>query len=164
MIILGIDPGFARLGYGVVKKTGATIQFRAAGVITTTAREEFPRRLITIRHELKQLIVKYRPDRVGVERLYFFKNVTTAFGVGQAIGIITLTLAEAGLPVIELTPLQIKSILTGYGQASKPQVQKSLQLLFRLNRVPKPDDAADGLACAYCAALRPDAPRPKDRK
>ncbi|MFA6198208.1 MAG: crossover junction endodeoxyribonuclease RuvC [Patescibacteria group bacterium] len=164
MIILGLDPGFARLGYGVVKKTGNTIQFHAAGVITTTTRETFPQRLITIRQELRQLIKKFRPDQVGIERLYFFKNVTTAFGVGQAIGVITLTLAEAKLPTTELTPLQIKSILTGYGQASKPQVQKALRLIFRLNRAPKPDDAADGLACAYCAALGSMRPQIKNSK
>jgi crossover junction endodeoxyribonuclease RuvC len=164
MIILGLDPGFARIGYGVVAKIGSAIQFRAAGVITTTTKTEFPQRLIAIRQELQQLIKKYRPDQVGIEKLYFFKNVTTAFGVGQAIGVITLTLAEANVPITELTPLQIKSILTGFGQATKSQVQKTLQLIFHLNRVPQPDDAADGLACAYVTALKLDQARLKIEK
>jgi crossover junction endodeoxyribonuclease RuvC len=164
MIIIGLDPGFARLGYGVVKKVGSSIEFIAAGVITTTTKEEFPQRLLSISRELKLLLKKYRPDQVGIEKLFFFKNVTTAFGVGQAIGVITLTLAEADVPTTELTPLQIKSVLTGYGQATKTQVQKALQMTFRLNRVPKPDDAADGLACAYCTALSLERPRLKARK
>ena len=164
MIIIGLDPGFARLGYGVVNKIGTSIEFVATGVITTTAKEEFPQRLLSISRELKLLLKKYRPDHVGIEKLFFFKNVTTAFGVGQAIGVITLTLAGAKIPTSELTPLQIKSVLTGYGQATKIQIQKSLQLIFRLNRVPKPDDAADGLACAYCTALSLGRTHLKDRK
>lgn len=153
MIILGFDPGLARIGYGLVSKADRRVSFRAAGLITTPASQPFAQRLVRIHREVRRLIRKYRPDLVGIERLFFFKNAKTAFSVGQAWGVITFTVTSEHLPIIEFTPLQIKQMVTGYGQADKAQVQKMLKTLFRLKAAPKQDDVADALACAYCAAV-----------
>ncbi|MFA5107522.1 MAG: crossover junction endodeoxyribonuclease RuvC [Patescibacteria group bacterium] len=152
MIILGIDPGLARIGYGVIRKQGSALSYIDAGCITTSATMPFAQRLIVINRSLKKILQRHKPDHVAIERLFFFKNAKTAFSVGQAWGVITFTVTTAALPIIELTPLQIKQAVTGYGQAPKGQVEKILKLLLKVKNLPGPDDAADAVACAYCAA------------
>jgi len=152
MRILGIDPGTATTGFGVIDVAGPSIKFVQAGVITTPSTEEMPRRLSTIYRELLELITEFRPEQVAVELLYFATNVTTAMTVGQARGVILLAAAEAGLPIHEYTPLQVKQGVTGYGQAKKPQVQEMVKTLLGLKSIPKPDDAADALAIAITHA------------
>ena len=152
MRILGIDPGTATTGFGLIEKQGGTLKFVDAGVITTLPEFSMPNRLITIHEELSQLIVELKPDEVAVELLYFASNVTTALSVGQARGVILLAAAEAGLPIGEYTPLQVKIACTGYGRADKKQIQEMVRMMLGLNAIPRPDDAADGLAIAITHA------------
>lgn len=150
--VLGIDPGLATTGYGVIEERPGGYTVVDAGVITTGARESFGQRLDTIYAETKALIKKHRPHKVGIEQLFFAKNVTTAFSVGQARGVIYLACHQASIPVHEFTPLQVKQAITGYGQADKVQMQKMIKLLFKLKSTPRPDDMADALAIAVCCA------------
>jgi len=152
MRVLGIDPGTATTGFGVIDVSGQRVKFVQAGVITTLSTEEMPKRLVTIHQELTQLIAEFRPEQAAVELLYFATNVTTAMTVGQARGVVLLAIAQAGLPVHEYTPLQVKQGVTGYGQAKKPQVQEMVKTLLGLKSIPKPDDAADALAIALTHA------------
>lgn len=152
MIILGIDPGTATTGFGVIEKTGPKLRFVDAGVISTPADEEMPRRLVRIHECLTELIAEHKPDAVAVELLYFATNVTTAITVGQARGVVLLAAAEAGLSVAEYTPLQVKQAVTGYGKADKKQIQEMVKMILGLNGIPKPDDAADGLGIAITHA------------
>ncbi len=122
------------------------------GVIKTGQEDEFIQRLKYLSKDLKSIIKKYQPDLVAVEELFFFKNVKTALKVGQARGVILLTAVEAGKEVVEFTPLQIKQAITGYGRAEKGQMQQMVKALLNLKQIPKPDDAADALATAICAA------------
>jgi crossover junction endodeoxyribonuclease RuvC len=152
MRIIGVDPGTATTGFGVVDYYRGHCTFVDAGVITTPAHTPMPERLVTLHEELTQVIAETKPDLASVELLYFATNVTTAISVGQARGVILLTLAEAGLPVAEYTPMQIKQAVTGYGGAKKPQIQEMVRTLLSLPVIPKPDDAADGLAIAITHA------------
>jgi crossover junction endodeoxyribonuclease RuvC len=152
MKILGVDPGTATTGFGVIEKNGSTLKFVDAGVITTMPEMSMPNRLAIIHEELGQLITEHHPQVVAVELLYFATNVTTAITVGQARGVILLSAAEAGLSVAEYTPLQVKQAVTGYGKADKKQVQEMVKMMLKLSSIPKPDDAADGLAIAITHA------------
>jgi crossover junction endodeoxyribonuclease RuvC len=120
------------------------------GAITTPAREPIPERLLTIDRELGALVAKHHPDVVAIEELFFCKNVTTAMIVGQARGVIILGAARSGLPIFEYKPMEIKQAIAGYGKAPKSQVQEMVRMLLGLDHVPKPDDAADGIAVAVC--------------
>lgn len=156
MIILGIDPGTANLGYGIVKKTrGKKSKLEAIhyGCIKTSPDFSDGERLKKINNELNKLIKKYQPKVLAVENIYFFKNLKTAMPVSQAKGVILLTAAKKKIPVYEFTPLQVKMTVVGYGKAEKKQVQKMIQVLLNLKEFPKKDDAADALGVALCYAL-----------
>ncbi len=152
MIILGIDPGFARTGWGVIESTGSCVKMKAYGCLETDKDLNFSHRLEYLHIELTKIIKKYKPDLVGVEELFFCANVKTALNVGQARGVVLLTLRLNKLPFLEFTPLQIKQAISGYGKADKKQVQQMVKMIFNLEKIPKPDDAADALAVAFCAA------------
>jgi crossover junction endodeoxyribonuclease RuvC len=152
MRIIGVDPGTATTGFGVIEHHHGQFKFVDAGVITTPAGQPMPERLITLHEELAQVLKETTPDQAAVELLYFSTNVTTAITVGQARGVILLTLAQAGLIPAEYTPMQIKQAVTGYGGAKKPQIQEMVRVLLALHQIPKPDDAADGLAIAMTHA------------
>lgn len=155
MTILGIDPGFGRLGWGVIEKMkGQDWQAKAFGCLETSAKKSLSERLLEIHKEIRLLIKKYRPERVAVEELFFFQNVSTAIQVGQARGVVLLSAVEAGLPVDEYTPLEVKQAVAGYGRAEKKQVQKMVAVLLGLKGKVKSDDAADALAVALCAGAR----------
>lgn len=160
MIVLGIDPGTAALGYGVIERTGATLRALDFGCITTTPDEPLPVRLLRIHDALSELIRTHRPDLMGVERLFFSKNAQTAFGVGQARGVVLLAAAQGGIPVREATPSEIKVGVTGFGNADKEQVGRMVTVILGLDAVPTPDDTADALACAIAIA---NAERSDDR-
>jgi crossover junction endodeoxyribonuclease RuvC len=147
---LGIDPGTATTGYGVVEEIGGQLKALTSGVIRTRAGQPMAIRLQAIHHEIKQLAETWQPAEAAVEELFFSKNVRTAMSVGQARGVAMLALADAGLPVAEYTPLAIKQAVTGYGSADKKQMQEMMKMLLGLSAVPRPDDAADALAVAIC--------------
>lgn len=151
MIVLGLDPGLATTGYGVVHELpSGELVLIACGIISTPASEPLPERLLTIDRELNALIQEHHPDVVAIEELFFCKNVTTALVVGQARGVVILGAARNRLPVYEYKPMVIKQAVSGYGQASKSQVQEMVRLLLNLDQAPQPDDAADGVAVAIC--------------
>jgi len=154
---MGIDPGTATTGFGVIDCEHGRYTFVDAGVMTTPAHTPMPDGLMTLHEELAQVFADNKPEQAAVELLYFSTNVTTAISVGQARGVILLTLAEAGLLPAEYTPMQIKQAVTGYGGAKKPQIQEMVRNLLSLPAIPKPDDAADGLAIAmtHAAAYQP---------
>jgi crossover junction endodeoxyribonuclease RuvC len=152
MRIIGVDPGTATTGFGVIEHDHGRFKFVDAGVITTPAHTPMPERLITLHTELAQVLAEVNADQAAVEMLFFATNVTTAISVGQARGVILLTLAEAGLIPGEYTPMQIKQAVTGYGGAKKPQIQEMVRTLLKLPTIPRPDDAADGLAIAITHA------------
>jgi len=158
MIILGIDPGLAITGYGLIKFETQNSKFEILkyGCIVTSAKIDFAQRLKIIYDELKRLVRKYQPQRVAIEKIYFAKNTKTAMQVGEARGVITLVAVQNKIPVFGYTPLQVKQCLTGYGQASKQQVQKMVKVILNLKEIPKPDDAADGLAVAIVCAQMED--------
>jgi crossover junction endodeoxyribonuclease RuvC len=148
MRILGVDPGTATTGFGVIDVEKGKLKFVDAGVISTPAGEPMETRLMTIYEELGELIAEHKPDQIAIELLYFATNVTTAISVGQARGVVMLCVAQAKLPMGEYTPLQVKQAVTGYGKADKKQIQEMVKTLLNLNAIPKPDDAADALAIA----------------
>ncbi|MEN6478988.1 MAG: crossover junction endodeoxyribonuclease RuvC [Anaerolineales bacterium] len=150
MLILGLDPGLATTGYGLVEGEGAEMRMVAYGVIETPAHIPIGDRLAQLYAAITALLVRYRPQAAAVEELFFATNARTAIMVGEGRGVILLALAQAAVPVIEYTPLQIKQAVTGYGLADKAQVQQMVQLLLSLEAVPKPDDAADALAASIC--------------
>ncbi len=152
MIILGLDPGTATTGYGVIRMTNFKITCVAYGAIITRPEMAMPERLKVIYEDLGQILEQYSPDEVAVEKLFFGRNTTTAITVGQARGVLLLRLAQAGLTIGEYTPMQIKQALVGYGNAEKKQVQYMVQHFLKLPEVPRPDDAADALAIAICHA------------
>lgn len=152
MIIIGIDPGFAITGYGVLEYLGNKFRVIDVGVISTEAGEEFSGRLLSICNVLDDLINKYNPDAMAVEELFFNTNVKTAIKVGHGRGVALLSAAKAGVKVYEYTPLQVKQSVVGYGRAKKEQVQQMVKVLLNLEKIPKPDDAADALAVAICHA------------
>jgi len=149
-IILGIDPGIADTGYGVIKSEGSCLTCLAYGSIKTSAKLDLISRLEILHKELDKIIKKYRPDFATIEQLFFNKNVRTALIVGQARGVILLTLKQNKLAIVDYTPSQVKSAVSAYGQASKLQVQKMVKLILNLKELPQPDDAADALAIAIC--------------
>lgn len=151
-IILGLDPGYGITGYGVILKEGSSLKCLDYGVIRTEKGDEFSQRIKTINKELKTIIKKYKPNLVGIEDLFFYKNVTTAMKVSQARGVLMLTAVLAGLPIVEFTPLQVKQAITTYGRAGKGQVQQMVKVFLGLKEIPRPDDAADALAVAICSA------------
>lgn len=148
--ILGIDPGFGRVGFGVVEEKNGKWVHIDHGCIETSPKKKFVERLIEVRDELNLIIKKYQPTRMAVEELFFFKNAKTAMEVGQARGVILLTGIENGLPVDEFTPLQVKQAMTGYGRAEKGQMQKVVAMILGMKEKIKSDDAADALAVALC--------------
>ncbi len=152
-VILGIDPGIADTGFGVIEKNkDGNSRCLDYGTIKTSSKLDLPERLVILGKELDIIIKKYQPKIVGVEQLFFCKNVKTALTVGQARGVILYVIQQNNLLVAEFTPLQIKQAVSTYGQASKLQVQKMVKLILNLDIVPKPDDAADALAVAICSA------------
>lgn len=149
MLSLGIDPGTAIVGYGLVREhNDGSLEAVHYGVIRTPAKTPMPERLQTIHQSLQVLIDKYQPDRAGVEELFFSRNVTTAITVAQARGVILLALQNADLTIAEYKPNMIKQSVAGYGGAGKPQMQEMVRLLLGLESIPRPDDAADALAVA----------------
>lgn len=150
MFVLGIDPGLARCGYGAVRGQKSTLVCEDVGVLTTTADETLPERLLSVFRGLQALIKKHSPDVVSVERLFFQTNVRTAMVVGQASGLALLAAAEAGIPVVQYTANEVKKVVAGWGAAPKEQVQKMVAVTLGLAEIPRPDDAADGLALAIC--------------
>ena len=152
MIILGIDPGFAITGYGVLEYCGNKFRLIDVGAITTDAGLELSDRLLILNTGLDALISKYKPDSMAVEELFFNTNVKTAIKVGHGRGVALLSAAKAGVKVYEYTPLQVKQSVVGYGRAKKEQVQQMVKVLLNLDKIPKPDDAADALAIAICHA------------
>lgn len=155
MIILGIDPGTATTGYAFIEKSKrGELLVLDFGVISTDKKDSASKRLLDLHVDLAKLIKDFNPDVAGVEKLYFEKNVTTAMGVSQARGVALLALEESSVELSEFTPLQVKSAICGYGKADKKQVQYMVQKIFGLKSIPKPDDAADALAIALCAAMK----------
>ena len=154
MIILGIDPGTAALGYGIVERTGSRLRAIDYGCLTTSPDLPMPERLLTIHQLVDELIALHEPAVVAVERLFFSKNAQTAMAVGQARGVVLLAAAQHGRPVREATPNEVKSAIAGYGAADKEQVQRMVQLVLGMTELPRPDDAADALAIAVCIANR----------
>lgn len=152
MIIIGIDPGTAIVGYGVIKKINKNITPIDYGCILTQKELSMPQRLAKISDDLRILIEKYNPNEMAVEDLFFFKNLKTVISVSQARGVILATAVQAKIAVFEYTPLQVKQAICSYGRASKGQVQQMVKMVYGLKEIPKPDDAADALAVAFCHA------------
>ena len=153
MRFLGIDPGLATTGYGLVERTGPNgVRFVECGIIRTPAGYDLGRRLVLLHNDLARLVDRLRPDHAAVERFFARGALTTAVKVSHARGVLVLGLTLAGLPPNEYTPVQVKQTVTGYGKAGKKQVQLMVQRLLKLDRLPQPDDAADALAVALCDA------------
>lgn len=152
MRILGIDPGLAIMGWGVVDVTRGDPAYVAHGVITTKPDTAFPKRLVAIRQDIETLLSTYQPDQIVFEELFFSRNVTTAFTVGAARGVAISTCAAYTDQLFEYTPMQIKQAVVGYGHADKQQVQQMLKMILRLAEIPRPDDAADAVAAAVTHA------------
>ena len=152
MRILGIDPGVATVGFGVIESDRGTQQMVQYGAITTSAGLPLATRLVQIAADLEQLIVQFKPDEIAVEELFFSKNITTGIAVAHARGVILYTAERLQVPVYEYTPMQVKQAVVGYGLAEKTQVMDMTRRLLKLRSVPKPDDAADALAIAICHA------------
>lgn len=153
MIILGIDPGIGRMGWGIAKKSGSKISAVAYGCLETPKNSDHGLRLQLIKSKLAEIIREHKPEVIGIEKLFFQKNVKTASAVAEARGVIMLIASESGARVIEIGPGQVKQALTGYGNADKKQMQQMVKIIFKLKEIPKPDDAADALAIAYAAAV-----------
>ncbi len=152
MLVLGIDPGYAIVGWGIVDITSGRLTPVAFGAITTKAGEPFPQRLLKISQKIGAVLDKYRPQAVSIEKLYFNTNTTTAIDVAQARGVIVCEAAKRNIDIFEYTPIQVKLAVVGYGQAEKKQVMEMTRQLLKLKEVPKPDDTADALAVAICHA------------
>lgn len=150
MVVLGIDPGYAIVGWGVVNYAGNIYRPLGFGAITTDGSSNFNDRLGYIYNNMTRLIEKCKPDAMAVEKLYFQNNQKTAINVAQARGVILLAAQQQGVPIFEYTPLQVKTVVTGYGKAKKPQVMEMTRRLLALESVPKLDDTADALAIALC--------------
>ncbi|HEY8347153.1 MAG TPA: crossover junction endodeoxyribonuclease RuvC [Symbiobacteriaceae bacterium] len=151
MRVLGIDPGTALMGYGIVERQGSRETALAYGALETPAGMEPEKRLQALYRGVVDLMVRFRPEALAVEELFFGRNVTTALYVGQARGVVLLAAADNGIPVREFTPMQVKMAVTGYGRADKKQVQAMVKTLLRLPEIPRPDDVADALAVAITA-------------
>lgn len=152
MRIIGFDPGLADTGFGVIETDGNRLVCLEYGSIKTPAKTDLPSRLLTIYKQVSELIKKYKPERIGIEHLFFSKNVKTAMVVGQARGVILLAVAHTSISIFEFTPNQVKQAVSAYGSASKDQIQRMVKMILNLKEIPKPDDAADALAIAICAS------------
>jgi len=150
MLVLGVDPGLATMGYGVVIESDQQLIAIAYGVIRTPAGLPKAERLMQLHEQLDELLTTYRPDVAAVEELFFSTNARTALTVGEARGVVLLTLARAGLSIVEYKPMEVKQAVTGYGGADKVQIQQMVRILLGLDDIPRPDDAADALAIAIC--------------
>lgn len=151
MIILGIDPGTALTGYAVVESLNGKTKLISCGCIKTPAGTPLGSRLVEIHDDLNELIATHKPTLIGIEQLFFCNNAKTALSVGHARGVVLLCAVRAGMQVLEFTPLQVKQALTGYGKATKQQMQEMVRMTLGLSDIPKPDDAADAVAIALCA-------------
>lgn len=152
MRILGIDPGYGITGFGIIEAERGNCQLVRCGAITTPAGADFSARLEMIYEDMKKLLQMAKPEAVAIEELFFGQNVTTGIGVAQSRGVILLAIRQAGLPVFSYKPVQVKQAVVGYGNATKHQVQDMTKRLLRLEKMPKPDDAADAIAIALCHA------------
>ena len=152
MIILGIDPGYATIGFGVVETVGSQAALRHYGTITTPAEMAFPQRLAVIYRDMNTLIDRVAPEAMAIEELFWGHNVTTGIGVSHGRGVILLAAAQRDLPIFEYTPMQIKQSVVGYGNATKHQVMDMTRRLLHMQEVARPDDAADAIAVALCHA------------
>ncbi len=151
-IILGLDPGYADTGFGIIETDGYSLAHIQHGSIKTSSKDFFPDRLNTLYKELQTLIHLYKPEIVAIEKLFFAQNTKTAIDVGQARGVLLLTAMQEKKEIREFTPLEVKQTITGYGRADKKQMQEMVKILLHLKTIPKPDDAADALATAITAA------------
>ncbi|MFH0830814.1 MAG: crossover junction endodeoxyribonuclease RuvC [Parcubacteria group bacterium] len=154
MLVLGLDPGIERTGYALVQIEGHAVVAREYGCITTSAKHSLSERLVELRKDLRAILAKHKPSAAVVERLVFVHNVSSALAVGQARGVILLTLQEQGVRVSEYSPSEVKMAVTQNGAADKQAVGQAVRLIFALKEVPRPDDAADALALAVCYAER----------
>ena len=152
MRILGIDPGYGITGFGVIEADRGSTTLVNCGAITTPAGMDFSARLEIIYEDMRSLLEKAKPDAVAIEELFFGQNVTTGIGVAQSRGVILLAIRQAGVPVTSYKPMQVKQAVVGYGNATKHQVQEMTKRLLHLDKLPKPDDAADAIAIALCHA------------
>jgi len=152
MRILGIDPGYAIVGWGVIDYTANRFQVIAYGAVTTEAKTPFNERLETVFDGIQDIICKYKPDAMAIEKLFYNTNAKTVIDVAQARGVINLAAQKNNLPIFEYTPLQVKQSVVGYGRAEKKQVQEMTRVILKLEKIPKPDDTADALAMAICHA------------
>lgn len=150
--ILGIDPGFATIGFGLIASDRGSVQMLRYGAVTTPAGMEFPQRLKLIYDDMTELLHMLKPDVVSIEELFFNTNITTGIQVAHGRGVILLACTNCGIPIFEYTPLQVKQAVAGYGRAEKRQVMDMTKRLLHLEKMPRPDDAADGLALALCHA------------
>lgn len=154
--VLGIDPGVARIGWGMVKEEKNQTTVQHYGCISTDKALSFERRLLLIHRGIEKIIQKYRPDLVAIEQLFFYKNIKTAISVSQARGVIMLAAQQSNVPIKEFTPLQVKQTICGYGRADKKQIQKMIKIILKLKKLPQPDDIADALAIAVCCLVTKD--------
>ncbi|MFO7166582.1 MAG: crossover junction endodeoxyribonuclease RuvC [Chloroflexota bacterium] len=150
MRTIGIDPGTARMGWGIVDESAGTLSLVTCGVLVTPAGMPQAERLMRLYDELRQLLREFKPDAAAIEELFFGKNVNTAITVGQARGVALLALGQAGLPIQEYKPTEVKQAVAGYGGADKRQMQEMVKITLNLDKIPKPDDAADAVAIAIC--------------
>ena len=163
MLALGIDPGTAICGFGIVESAGSRLIPRTYGAITTSPKARIEDRLVTLYDGIDALIKEYKPDVMGIEQLFFNRNVTTALPVGQARGVVLLAAAKHHLEIMEHTPLQVKQSVTGYGKATKEQVIYMVTKLLHMPKPPKPDDVADALAVAICTSHALESPAWRNR-
>lgn len=150
--ILGLDPGFGIVGYGVIDVRGRTETLVKYGAIRTSSKDAIPKRLEKIYDTLSKILTEFMPEESAIEELYFFRNVTTAISVGEARGVMLLALEKFGVKIYEYTPMEVKLSVTGYGKATKRQVQEMVRVMLKMENIPRPDDAADALAIALCHA------------
>ncbi|MBQ8896130.1 MAG: crossover junction endodeoxyribonuclease RuvC [Clostridia bacterium] len=154
MLILGIDPGLATIGFGLVMKNGDKYRAIEYGAITTAPKQMIEKRLDEIYDSMVEILTKYKPDCMAIEEIFFNNNITTAIDVSMARGVILLAAYKCGVDIYEYTPLEVKSSVVGYGRAEKQQIQYMVRLMLNLNETPKPDDTADALALALCHGMR----------
>lgn len=152
MLILGIDPGYATTGFGLIKAERGSYELLQYGTITTSPELPFPKRLNVLFDDMTQLLTATKPEAVAVEELFWGHNITTGIGVSHGRGVILLAIERAGVPLYEYTPMQVKQAVVGYGKAEKRQVMDMTRRLLKMDKVPRPDDAADAIAIALCHA------------
>lgn len=151
--ILWIDPGTTTIGFSLIEKEGSRLSLIDFWILSTTPKIDIPLKLLEIGNDIKAIIAQYRPDILSIEKLYFTKNITTGIDVSQARGVVVYEAMKAWLQIFEYTPLQVKRAITGNGKANKLQLQRAIQMIFRLDSLPKPDDAADAIGLGYMGAL-----------